>query len=256
MPKQSVDLLILESDQTITVPSNIEGSDVLGIIDNGGVAVDKGQVVQAAASEFLERKYTSRKRIHANEQIILPGFVDPHTHLVFAGSREDEFESRVAGKGYMQSLRGGGGIIETVRRTRYALPDELYSTGYKRLTHALSNGTTTVEVKTGYGLDMSGEAKMLRVINRLRKFHQSNVIGTFLGAHAVPPESPTTDDYTRFLLGDLLPMARKIGGAVFLDVFCETGVVSTPQGRLVFMGGVEVGFKAEISSDEVPGHWG
>jgi len=93
MPKQTVDLLILESDQTITVPSKIEGSDVLGIIDNGGVAVDKGQVVQAAASEFLERKYTSRKRIHANEQIILPGFVDPHTHLVFAGSREDEFES-------------------------------------------------------------------------------------------------------------------------------------------------------------------
>ena len=250
MPKQTVDLLILESDQTITVPSKIEGSDVLGIIDNGGVAVDKGQVVQAAASEFLERNYTSRKRIHANEQIILPGFVDPHTHLVFAGSREDEFESRVAGKGYMQSLMGGGGIIETVRRTRYALPDELYSTGYKRLTHALSNGTTTVEVKTGYGLDMSGEAKMLRVINRLRKFHQSNVIGTFLGAHAVPPESPTTDDYTRFLLRDLLPMARKIGGAVFCDVFCETGVFTPEQADLILRAGVKLGFKPKIHADE------
>ena len=250
MPKQTVDLLILESDQTITVPSKIEGSDVLGIIDNGGVAVDKGQVVQAAASEFLERKYTPRKRIHANEQIILPGFVDPHTHLVFAGSREDEFESRVAGKGYMQSLRGGGGIIETVRRTRYALPDELYSTGYKRLTHALSNGTTTVEVKTGYGLDMSGEAKMLRVINRLRKFHQSNVIGTFLGAHAVPPEHPTADDYSRFLLRVLLPMARKIGGAVFCDVFCETGVFTPEQASVILRAGVKLGFRPKIHADE------
>src|SRR3989442_2435040 len=144
MPKQTVDLLILESDQTITVPSKIEGSDVLGIIDNGGVAVDKGQVVQAAASEFLERKYTSRKRIHANEQIILPGFVAPHTHLVFAGSREDEFESRVAGKGYVQILRGGGGILQTDHRTGYALTGELYSTGDDRFDHALSYSTTTV----------------------------------------------------------------------------------------------------------------
>jgi len=95
-------------------------------------------------------------------------------------SREDEFESRIAGKGYMQSLRGGGGIIETVRRTRYAIPDELYSTGYKRLTQALLNGTTTIEVKTGYGLDLAGEEKLLRVIKSLRKSHISNIIGSFL----------------------------------------------------------------------------
>src|SRR5256712_10404842 len=242
MPKHRVDLLILDSDQTITVPSKIDGSDVLGIIDNGGVAVDNGRVVQAAASEFLDRKYSARKKIVASNQIILPGVDDPHIHPVFAGSTEDEFESRVAGKGYMQSLRGGGGIIETVRRTRYALPDELYSTGYKRLNHALSNGTTTVEVKTGYGLDMSGEAKMLRVINRLRKFHRSNVIGTFLGAHAVPPEHPTTDDYTRFLLRDLLPMARRVGGTVFCDVFCETGVFTTEQASMILMASVRLGF--------------
>src|SRR5207245_7120661 len=111
------------------------------------------------------------------------------------------------GKRYMQSRRGGARIIETVRRTRYDLPDELYSTGYKRLTHALSNGTTTVEVKTGYGLDMSGEEKMLRVINRLRKVHQSNVIGTFLGGDAVPPGHPTADDYSRYLFRLLLPLA-------------------------------------------------
>src|SRR2546428_7703738 len=235
MPKHRVDLLILDSDQTITVPSKIDGSDVLGIIDNGGVAVDNGRVVQAAASEFLDRKYSARKEIVASNQIILPGFVDPHTHLVFAGSREDEFESRVAGKGYMQSLRGGGGIIETVRRTRYAMPDELYSTGYKRLTQALLNGTTTIEVKTGYGLDMSGEEKMLRVINRLRKFHRSNVIGTFLGAHAIPPEHPTTDDYTRFLLRDLLPMAQKIGGGGFLERFFSPGVFSPGHSRFCFV---------------------
>ena len=250
MPKHSVDLLILNSDQTITVPSKIEGSDVLGIIDNGGVAVDNGRVVQAAASEFLDRKYSARKKIVASNQIILPGFVDPHTHLVFAGSREDEFESRVAGKGYMQSLRGGGGIIETVRRTRYAMPDELYSTGYKRLTQALLNGTTTIEVKTGYGLDMSGEEKMLRVINRLRKFHRSNVIGTFLGAHAIPPEHPTTDDYTRFLLRDLLPMAQKIGGAVFCDVFCEAGVFAADQSGRILRSALKLGFKPKIHADE------
>src|SRR6058998_2224878 len=246
MAKHRVDLLILDSDQTITVPSKIEGSDSLGIVDNGGVAVDHGRVVQAAASEFLDRKYSARRKILADNQIILPGFVDPHTHLVFAGSREDEFESRVAGREYMQSLRGGGGILETVRKTRYATPDELYSTGYKRLTQALLNGTTTIEVKTGYGLDMSGEEKILRVINRLRKFHQSNVVGSFLGAHAVPPEHPTADDYTRFLLRNLLPMARRVGGAVFCDVFCETGVFTLEQADLILRAGVKLGFKPKI----------
>ena len=112
------------------------------------------------------------------------------------------------------------------------------------------NGTTTIEVKTGYGLDMSGEEKMLRVINRLRKFHRSNVIGTFLGAHAAAPEHPTTDDYTRFLLRDLLPMARRVGGAVFCDVFCETGVFTPEQADLILRAGVKLGFKPKIHADE------
>src|SRR5207245_10994663 len=97
---------------------------------------------------------------------------------------------------------------------------------------------------------MSGEAKMLQVINRLRKFHPSNVIGTFLGAHAVPPESPTTDDYTRLLLGDLLPMARKIGGAVFCDVFCETGVVTAEHASMILRAGVKLGLKPKVRADE------
>lgn len=250
MPKHRVDLLILDSDQTITVPSKIDGSDVLGIIDNGGVAVDDGRVVQAAASGFLDRRYAARRTILANNQIILPGFVDPHTHLVFAGSRENEFESRVAGKGYMQSLGEGGGIIETVRRTRYATPDELYSNGYKRLTRALLNGTTTIEVKSGYGLDLAGEEKLLRVIKSLRRSHRSNIIGSFLGAHAVPPEHPTADDYTRFLLRVLLPMARKIGGSVFCDVFCERGVFTPEQASMILRAGVKLGFKPKIHADE------
>src|SRR5713101_6057039 len=250
MAKHRVDLLILDSDQTITVPSKIEGSDSLGIVDNGGVAVDHGRVVQAAASEFLDRKYSARRNIVADNQIILPGFVDPHTHLVFAGSREDEFESRVAGREYMQSLRGGGGILETVRKTRYATPDELYSTGYKRLTQALLNGTTTIEVKTGYGLDLSGEEKMLRVVNRLRKSHRSNVLVTFLGAHAVPPEHPTPDDYTRFLFRDLLPMALRVGGASFCDVFCEAGVFTPEQSRRILQSASKLGFKTKIHADE------
>jgi imidazolonepropionase len=250
MPKHRVDLLILESDQTITVPREIQGSDTLGIIDNGGVAVENGRTVQAAASEFLERKFSARRRIMADGQIILPGFVDPHTHLVFAGSREDEFESRVAGKEYMHSLRGGGGILETVRKTRYATFDELYSSGFERLTQTVMNGTTTVEVKTGYGLDLSAEQKMLLVINRLRESHRSNVVGTFLGAHAVPPEHPTSDDYTRFLLHDLLPMARKIGGASFCDVFCEEGVFTPEQSSTILRSAVKLGFKTKIHADE------
>ena len=250
MPKHRVDLLVLDSDQTITVPSKIDGSDVLGIIDNGGVAVDNGRVVQAAASEFLERKYSARRKILANGQIILPGFVDPHTHLVFAGSREDEFESRVAGKDYMHSLRGGGGILETVRKTRYATFDELYSTGFDRLTQTVMNGTTTIEMKTGYGLDLSAEQKMLLVINRLRESHRSSIVGTFLGAHAVPPEHPTSDDYTRFLLHDLLPMARKIGGASFCDVFCEEGVFTPEQSSAILRSAVKLGFKPKIHADE------
>lgn len=250
MPEHLVDLLILGSNQTVTVPKNPVDSDRLGVIEDGGVAIDKGQIVRAAASDYLLRKYRARKKIDARGTIILPGLIDPHTHLIFAGSREEEFQHRATGTQYMQSLRGGGGILETVRRTREATTDQLYQLAYQRMTRVLLNGTTTVEVKTGYGLDLPGEAKMLRVIKQLKKAHPSNLVGTFLGAHAIPPEHPNSEDYVQHLLRVMLPKCKQLGGATFCDVFCEKGVFTEDQASKVLRAAIRLGYRPKIHADE------
>src|SRR6266849_4237383 len=151
MTKRRVDLLVLGSTQTVTV--NSEGaSDDLGVVEDGGVAVKGGRIVQAAASQLLERKFSASKTINAYNEIILPGFVDPHSHLVFNGSREEEFQLRIQGLPYLEALRKGGGILETVNKTRQASEGELYAMGQNRVNKAMELGTTTLEVKSGYGL--------------------------------------------------------------------------------------------------------
>ena len=160
----------------------------IGLIENGAIAVDDGLIV--AVGGHGDRKSTistRRKTIDAGGKAICPGFVDPHTHTIFGGDRAHEFELRIKGASYMEIMAAGGGILSTMRHTREASADELAASAAKRLDEMLALGSTTVEIKTGYGLNLAGELKMLAVIALLDRTHPCDIVPTFLGAHTVPP---------------------------------------------------------------------
>jgi imidazolonepropionase len=180
----------------------------------------------------------------------MPGFVDCHTHAVFAGSREDEFIMKLQGMSYMEILERGGGILKTVRETRKASKKTLFELTKKRLDKMLKHGTTTVEIKSGYGLTTKDEMKLLEVMNELGKKHPVDVIPTFMGAHAVPPEFKT-DDYVDLIVEDMLISTAKKGLAEFCDVFCEKGVFSIEQSRRILVEARKLGMKPKIHADEI-----
>jgi imidazolonepropionase len=248
MVKKRVDTLVLNSNETITLDSP-EIENGLGIIDNGGVAIDKGKIVLAASTDLLERKFRARRTISAEDEIILPGFVDPHTHLVFAGARDAEFQLRIAGVSYMEILRKGGGIIETVNRTRQASPESLFQLGKQRLDTCLESGSTTVEIKSGYGLRQDAELKILRTVQRLRKYHPCNIVPTFMGAHAVPP-GDTSSEYVSNVTEEMLPRVAQAGLAEFCDVFCEQGVFNSIESETILRKALKLGFRLKIHADQ------
>ncbi len=248
MAKQRVDLLILGSKETVSL--NGETSSDLGIVEDGGVAVKNGKIIQTASSQLLERKYAPSRVIEANDKIILPGFVDPHTHLVFNGSREDEFQMRLEGVPYIELLKRGGGILETVRKTRLTSGDELLSLATGRLDGFLEAGSTTVEVKSGYGLQTSEEMKILETIRQLSKEHPCHVIATFLGAHAIPPDYQDSREYCRAVIHEMLPKVIGDGLAAFCDVFCEEGAFDSRQSLGILKAAAYGGLKTKIHADE------
>ncbi len=248
MVKKRVDVLVLNSNETITLDSPGDPGG-LGIVDNGGVAINHGKIVLAASSTLLERRFQARKKIDVSDEVILPGFVDPHTHLVFAGAREDEFQLRIKGVSYMEVLQKGGGIIETVNMTRQATPELLYQSGEKRLDTCLELGTTTVEVKSGYGLREDDEVKILRTIQRLKKNHPCNVVPTFLGAHAVPP-GEVSSEYATSVMNDMLPRIARMQLAEFCDVFCEIGAFDAVESERILRKAAGLGLKTKIHADQ------
>ena len=255
MTKQPVDLLVLGSKETVTVNPGL-GSDDIGVIDNGGIAVRAGRFVAAASSELLERKFRAKTVISAHDETILPGFVDPHTHLVFSGSREEEFQLRVRGRHYLETLKEGGGILETVNRTRQASPDELFRTATKRLDAALEAGTTTIEIKSGYGLRLQDEIKMLTTIRRLEEHHPCHIVPTFLGAHAIPPECSSPEEYSRTVINEMLPKVSGSSLARFCDVFCEQGAFDQKLSLRILNAASKMGLGLKIHADEFSDHGG
>lgn len=245
--KRRIDLLILESKETITLDSSTE--DDLGIIDGGGVAVDKGKIVEAASSQLLERKYSASRHLSAMDGIILPGFVDPHTHLVFQGSREEEFQQRLGGASYLDVLRKGGGIMETVNKTRQTMPSELLSIAQDRLNSMMEAGTTALEVKSGYGLTLEDELKILGVIRQLKKQNICQVASTFLGAHAVPAWM-TPEDYAKTVIEEMIPAVHQQKLAEFCDVFCEDGVFNPELSKKILRAGIDYGLRPKIHADQ------
>ena len=189
-------------------------------------------------------------RIDATGKTVLPGFVDPHTHFVFGGYREDEFNLRLQGASYMDIMRMGGGIAATNRATHAASEEELYAEGFKRMDRMLDLGITTVEGKTGYGEDTATEDKMLRVMEQLDRDHPVDVVKTYLGAHAVPPSwKGRSGEYIDYLIKEGLPMAA--GRAEFCDVFTEEGVFSLEESEKLLRAAKEQGFKLKMHADEI-----
>ncbi|HEX9260934.1 MAG TPA: amidohydrolase family protein, partial [Candidatus Bathyarchaeia archaeon] len=192
--KNSADLLIVNAEELLTLagsqgkPKKRKDMQDLGIIRDGAVAITEGRIVAIGKTKDVTKAFRAGYVINAQNKTVLPGFVDPHTHLVFAGSREEEFQMRLEGVSYMELLGSGGAILKTVKETRRARVEKLVELGLERLDAMLTHGTTTVEAKSGYGLTTVDELKILEAAKRLNQLHGVNVVSTFMGANAVPIE--------------------------------------------------------------------
>ena len=258
MPKKMIDLLIENAAELVTLRGGSLGPFLgrrmgeLGIIRRGSLAIHEGRIVAIGTGRRLRRKFESERAIDATGKVVMPSFIDPHTHIVFAGYREDEFEMRIKGVPYMKLLRKGGGILKTVKETRRATESKLLENTMKTLDIMLKHGTTTVEAKSGYGLNIKDEIKCLRVLRQADKKHQVDVTPTFLGAHAIPPEfRGRVSEYVDTVIEEMMPKVKEFDLAKFCDVFCEKGVFNIDQSRRILLAGSEHGLTPKIHADEM-----
>jgi len=225
----------------------------LQVIDNGTVIVTGGIIShilhQGEKVPVEEKEY---QIIHAEGKALLPGFVDPHTHFVFGGYREEEFSWRMRGDSYMEIMQRGGGIVNTTHATRAATEEELFVSGCQRLDAMLQLGITTVEGKSGYGLDRETELKQLRVMRRLNETHAVDVIPTFMGAHAIPAEWKGREDaFIDFNISEMFSLIAQEKLAESVDIFCEKGVFTIEQSRRYLQAAREHGFQLKMHADEI-----
>lgn len=222
----------------------------LGVLSSGAVLVRGGRIVAVGPQEEVVRDAGDAEILDARGNVVMPGFVDPHTHAAFVGSRAQELADKLAGKSYAQIAAEGGGIHRTVQATRDASNEELHGETAARLRRMLQTGTTTVEVKSGYGLTRRDELRLLQVIATLGEELPLDVVPTFLGAHATPPESDA-ETYAELIVEDLLPAVASQGAARFCDVFVEEGFFTPAQGRRVLQAGRRHGLAPKVHADEL-----
>jgi imidazolonepropionase len=273
-----VDLLIHSATQLVTCaspngPKRGAAMREVGLISDGAVAVAEGKIVAIGPSADLRADYTARQTIDATGKVVCPGLVDPHTHVVYTGDRVHEFERRLQGATYMEIMQSGGGIVSTMRATRAATVEQLVAESRPRLEAMLALGTTTVEIKTGYGLDTVNELKMLRAIEVLAASSPLDLVPTFLGAHTVPPEyQGRTDAYVDLVISEMLPAVgdwrleiakppiqspipkghnvSNTQSPFFCDIFCEANVFDLAQSRRVLEASLALGLLPKIHADE------
>ena len=238
-----------------TRPRRGEEMRDLGIVRRGAVAARRGRIVWVGPTADLlgaVRPMAFCKLIDAYGKTVIPGLVDSHTHLVFAGSRENEFALRIQGKTYPEIAAAGGGINATVAATRQASKADLTFAARRSLNRMLCLGTTTVEVKSGYGLDFENELKMLEVIQGLNDDEPMTVVPTFMGAHEIPPElRQNPEAYVDLVITRMIPAVAERKLARFCDVFCETGVFSVGQTERIFVAAQAAGLEARVHADEL-----
>lgn len=250
-------MLIHSASQLLTLSGGPQrGHDLgrLGLISDGAVLIRNGLIAAVGRTADLRTAYPDEPEFDAGGHVVLPGFVDPHTHALFAGDRAAEFEQRLQGKTYLDILAAGGGIISTVRTTRLASIEQLCAETRPRLQTMFAHGTTTVEIKTGYGLETKAELRMLDSLVQLGTEGPIEIFPTFLGAHAIAPEfKGDPDGYTRHVCTEMLPAVHQACQSrtlPFVDVFCETGAFSLAQSRYILETAKSLGFPLKIHADE------
>jgi imidazolonepropionase len=254
-----MDLFVKNISQLVTVAAG--GASVktgramrdLHVLTDAAVLCRGGKIAWVGRmAEWRQSLPDDHPEIDATGMVVLPGFVDSHTHMMFAGSRAAEFGLRVEGATYLQIAEQGGGILNTVRSVRAASKKELKRATARYLTEMMRHGTTTVEIKSGYGLEMDAEIKMLEAINELREEEIMSIVPTFIGAHAVPPEfRANPDGYIDLLCGRMLPYVGKKKLAAFCDVFCERGYFGLEQSERILQEGRRRGMALKIHADEL-----
>ncbi len=238
------------------VPASGRNQGRLAIFEKGALVANNG-IVEDVGNEkdVLENIPVGRafdQEVDCEGLCVVPGFVDPHTHMCFARLRESEFEMRAGGVPYLEILKRGGGILSSVRDVRETSEERLFGKTLALALSAMKFGTTTVEMKSGYGLDVENELKMLRAVARVGRSSPLDVVPTFLGAHAVPEEfKDNPDGYVELVIEEMLPAVKRQGIARFCDVFCEKGVFDIEQGRRILQAAIDLGLRAKIHADEV-----
>jgi imidazolonepropionase len=254
--RESADLLVVGAAELVTpIGRAAPVGEALGaprVLSRGGVAVRDGRIVAVALEEELRARFEARAVLDARGGIVVPGFVDAHTHPVFAGTREDEFELRTRGASYAEIAAAGGGIVSSARGVREASEEELLARLSVRLDRFLALGTTTIEAKTGYGLSAADERKSLAVLAHARRSHPLEVVPTFLGAHAVPPEHRARPAaWVELLVEELLPEVAERGLAEYCDVFTERNAFDLADSRRILTRARELGLGLRMHADQL-----
>ena len=243
-------LATMRSENTPVVGKDMNNVEIL---EDAYVAIKDGIFIDIGIGENYKNIADSNTKINdAHGLLVTPGLIDAHTHLVHGGSRENEFSKKISGVPYIEILKQGGGILSTVKSTKEHSEDELYSKSIKSLDRMLELGVTTVESKSGYGLDTDTEIKQLKVSHKLNKNHPIDLVHTFLGAHAIPLEYKNNNKkYIDILINEMMPKIKELELAEFCDVFCEEGVFSVEESELILSKAKEMGFKLKIHADEI-----
>ncbi|MFM1655401.1 imidazolonepropionase [Brevibacillus sp. B_LB10_24] len=260
MVQPQIDLLVYNIGCLITMQGNPgprKGKEMseVSCIEQGAVAIKDGKVFLAGREKDVRLQLAGmliKEELDAENRLVTPGLIDPHTHLVHGGSRENELALKLKGVSYLEILAQGGGILSTVKATRQATEEELYQKARKSLDTMLLYGATTVEAKSGYGLTLDDELKQLRVARRLDETHPVDLVSTFMGAHAVPLEyKGRSSEFVQLVIEQMLPKVKEAGLAEFCDVFCEHGVFTVEESRRILSAAKEMGFGMKIHADEI-----
>lgn len=261
-----IDCLIINAAQLVTCasdgkPKRRAAMQDVGLIENGAVAINRGSLIAVGKTDEISRNFEAVNTIDARGKVVSPAFVDPHTHIVFAGDRINEFELKIKGADYLEIMAAGGGILNTARKTRAASVDDLVVQSIARLDKMLAHGTLTTEIKTGYGLDTETELKMLRAIVEMAQKHVVEITPTFLPAHAIPFEyKDNADGYVDLICEEMLPKAYDFyqnetqfadeNVPMFVDVFCEKNAFDLNQSKLVLETAKALGYGLKAHVDE------